>query len=405
MVLTVPPRLTIRRPSPTTIEYTVSTRPAPSLALHVALALVFIARLVVLAAVAVIGWETWKVQRQLQQAGGHQQSSSPGVGDGQAAAVGGVVSSIALPSVTAAGASSVDATVLDSAAANSTMSPSSATIQKAPAGGPTNMTSPVHAPQYLQSPQFLQRPLSIEALVTLLPPYVVFPLLLAVTYTALLRVHVSESLLVLRGLGVQTSSTGPLVPLSPGPALAAIWGGIRDLATSIWKCCGRGGDGGDSSTGGHITVAAAGASACSPSSSASATTRFIPTVQIQDVLVNEAFSGFGVRYYLVVILRDAEDMIVVFPTLLPRRAIVEKVWRGVQRCLYEGDEVVGGWQQQENPQRRQGQGNATTNGTDETARDGSLRGKGGNGSCWSSSGNANGARARGNLLDGVGEFD
>ena len=99
--------------------------------------------------------------------------------------------------------------------------------------------------------------------------------------------------------------------------------------------------------------------------------------------MNEAFSGFGVRYYLIVILRDEEDMTVVFPTLLPGRAIVEKVWRGVRRCLYEGEEVVGGWQAASGEEAKE------------------ARGKGGR---WSGAG-TNGGRARGAGLDGLGDFD
>ena len=66
-----------------------------------------------------------------------------------------------------------------------------------------------------------------------------------------------------------------------------------------------------------------------------ATTRFIPTAKIQDILVNEAFKGFEVRYYLVIVVDGEEDVVVVFPRLLPRRQVVEKVWRGARSCLYE----------------------------------------------------------------------
>ncbi|PTB70018.1 hypothetical protein BBK36DRAFT_1111020 [Trichoderma citrinoviride] len=107
------------------------------------------------------------------------------------------------------------------------------------------------------------------------------PVAAAVFYALSLRVHREESLLVLRGLGVQTSE-------SPATYLAG------------------------------------------------AATRFIPTEKIQDILVNEAFLGFEVRYYLVVVVEGEEDVVVVFPGLLPRRRIVETVWRGVRECLYEG---------------------------------------------------------------------
>lgn len=69
---------------------------------------------------------------------------------------------------------------------------------------------------------------------------------------------------------------------------------------------------------------------------ATTATRFIPTEKIRDIFVNEAFRGFEVRYYLVVVVEGEEDVVVVFPGLLPKRAIVEEVWRGVRGCLYEG---------------------------------------------------------------------
>ena len=72
-----------------------------------------------------------------------------------------------------------------------------------------------------------------------------------------------------------------------------------------------------------------------------ATTRFIPTEKIQDILVNEAFRGFEVRYYLVVVVEGEEDVVVVFPRLLPKRVIVESVWRGVRKCLFEPPEGTG----------------------------------------------------------------
>lgn len=105
---------------------------------------------------------------------------------------------------------------------------------------------------------------------------------LIAAYAMLLRTHATESLLVLRGLGIQTSSTG----------------------------------------GSYLSAAA---------------TRFIPTEKIQDVLVNEAFRGFEVRYYLIVVVEGEDDLVVVFPQILPRKKIVETVWRGVRGCLWEGD--------------------------------------------------------------------
>ena len=44
-----------------------------------------------------------------------------------------------------------------------------------------------------------------------------------------------------------------------------------------------------------------------------ATTRFIPTTQIQDIVIHEAFKGFEVRFYLAVIVEGEKDVVVVFP--------------------------------------------------------------------------------------------
>lgn len=44
-----------------------------------------------------------------------------------------------------------------------------------------------------------------------------------------------------------------------------------------------------------------------------ATTRFIPTTQIQDIVIHEAFKGFEVRFYLAVIVEGEPSVVVVFP--------------------------------------------------------------------------------------------
>ncbi|KAI0432651.1 GPI-GlcNAc transferase complex, PIG-H component-domain-containing protein [Xylaria sp. FL1042] len=119
-------------------------------------------------------------------------------------------------------------------------------------------------------------------------PRLVVPLCIAALYALTRRLYTEESLLVLRGLGIQTRS-------SKGNMLA-----------------GR------------------------------AATRFIPTEKIQDVLVNEAFLGFEVRSYLVVVVDGEPDVVVVFPKLLPRADVVERVWRGVRECLYERGVENGG---------------------------------------------------------------
>ncbi|KAK4224570.1 phosphatidylinositol N-acetylglucosaminyltransferase subunit gpi15 [Podospora fimiseda] len=108
--------------------------------------------------------------------------------------------------------------------------------------------------------------------------------LAAIYYAFFAQLYTTESLLVLRGLGIQTSTGG--------------WGRQK--------------------------------------------TRFIPTEKIRDVLINETFRGFEIRYYLIVLVEGEEDVVVVFPRLLPRKKIVEAVWRGVRGCLFEGEGTVGG---------------------------------------------------------------
>ncbi|KAK3704878.1 hypothetical protein LTR37_013569 [Vermiconidia calcicola] len=92
--------------------------------------------------------------------------------------------------------------------------------------------------------------------------------------------YIEESLLVIRGLGMQTSTTSP---------------------SYLWT----------------------------------SNTRFIPTSSVQDIFIHEAFKGFEVKFYLCIVVEGEEDVVVVFPSILPRREILEDVWRGTRACLYE----------------------------------------------------------------------
>lgn len=51
----------------------------------------------------------------------------------------------------------------------------------------------------------------------------------------------------------------------------------------------------------------------SPTYLSTATTRFIPTNMIQDIFVYEAFKGFEVRFYLAIVVEGEHDVVVVFP--------------------------------------------------------------------------------------------
>jgi phosphatidylinositol glycan class H protein len=206
-MLTTLPHLYIRRPSPTTAEYTVTTRPPPSLALRLALVSLTTLRLVLFLVTLLL-----------------------------------LTTHLSLL--------------------------------------PHPVTQHPYLRPLLASPPY-------QALVRLtgppLPAWAFATAACAVLYVCFAwQLHTTERLLVLRGLGIQTSTTGE-----------GVWGSWRPA------------------------------------------TRFIPTEKIRDVLINEAFRGFEVRYYLVVLVEGEEEVVVVFPRLLPRRRIVEAVWRGVRGCLYE----------------------------------------------------------------------
>ncbi|OOQ87949.1 phosphatidylinositol N-acetylglucosaminyltransferase [Penicillium brasilianum] len=111
-------------------------------------------------------------------------------------------------------------------------------------------------------------------------PWVAAIVSAVVLYGVFRRGYTEESLLVIRGFGIQTSTS--------------------------------------SST--YLSTAA---------------TRFIPTTQIQDIVIHEAFKGFEVRFYLAVIVEGEPGVLVVFPQMLPKREILEEVWRGSRRCLYD----------------------------------------------------------------------
>lgn len=87
------------------------------------------------------------------------------------------------------------------------------------------------------------------------------PATLAISSIIFKKGYTTESLLVIRGLGVQTTTSSPTY-----------------LST--------------------------------------ATTRFIPTNMIQDIFIHEAFKGFEVRFYLSIVVEGEHDVVVVFPVSL-----------------------------------------------------------------------------------------
>lgn len=89
----------------------------------------------------------------------------------------------------------------------------------------------------------------------------ILPVSLAILWFVFRRGYTEESLLVIRGLGVQTSTSSPTY-----------------LSTS--------------------------------------STRFIPTSMIQDIFIHEAFKGFEVKFYLAIVVEREEDVVVVFPVCM-----------------------------------------------------------------------------------------
>lgn len=229
-MLTTSPHLHIRRPSPTTAEFTVTTRPQMTLPLRLLLATVFLVRLLLGTSVLILLYSKW--------------AQSP------------YATPLAIPP-------SHDDGPLPPLFSQATLLLILESLLASPPG------------------------LLLADLASHTPVWALLPPCLGALYLCLHRVHTAESLLVLRGLGIQTSSTGGTFLTGTG------------------------------------------------------STRFIPTEKICDVLINEAFLGFEVRYYLVVVVEGEEELVVVFPRLLPGRRIVEAVWRGVRGCLYEGEKKNG----------------------------------------------------------------
>ncbi len=91
----------------------------------------------------------------------------------------------------------------------------------------------------------------------------------AATWLVFRKGYTEESLLVIRGLGVQTSTSSP---------------------SYLWT----------------------------------SSTRFIPTSSMQDIFIHEAFKGFEVRFYLSIVVEGEEDVVVVFPVSLPLTKLTDK---------------------------------------------------------------------------------
>lgn len=285
LTLTTAPHLQVRRPSPTTAEFTVTTCPLPTLSTRLLLGLVLLARVLLALSALLLLHSTWTLSP----------LSRP---DATAATALSTIAPVAAHArhghnddvITAPETAGTAATILVTTNAAATLVDTADALPRAslPPPAPTTLYTTDWAPYLVSRAHASPLGRAPAALAAALPPSAALALGLGLLLLAARRVHTTESLLVLRGLGIQTSSAG-------GSYLAS------------WR----------------------------------AGTRFIPTEKIRDVLINEAFRGFAVRYYLVVVVDGEEDVVVVFPRLLPRRGIVERVWRGCRGCLWEPQDGVG----------------------------------------------------------------
>lgn len=306
-MLTTAPHLQVRRPSPTTAEFTVTTCPAPTLSNRLLFSIVFLLRISLALSVLLLLHSTWPLSSPFHDPDassttaaavastaatptvvavaytqGHNGSRAVGhLEEGALAPTG--VEKLAAEGVPTGGGTQVP--TVSNTTQQHQRQPPAPTTTLVPPPRPTTLLTPTWLPYLLHHLHASPPGVRLASLATTIPPSLFVPLCLALLYATTLRIHTTESLLVLRGLGIQTSSSG-------GSFLAS------------WR----------------------------------AGTRFIPTEKIRDVLINEAFRGFGVRYYLVVVVDGEDDVVVVFPRLLPGRRVVEGVWRGVRGCLWEPQE-------------------------------------------------------------------
>lgn len=284
-MLTTAPHLHVRRPSPTTAKFTVSTCPPTTLSLRILLAVVFLLRLLLGLSVLLLLYSAWTLSPYYR----HAQATNIATATPTATGLSTIVSSgehvrLLHESSSIVVGGNVDALRKGNDNYNNNNNNNHNDNQQPPS---TTSYMIDCAGYVLRAAHLSPLGQASQQVASSLPAYLLLPLCAALGYLTTLRIHTTESLLVLRGLGIQTSSTG-------GSYLAG------------WR----------------------------------AGTRFIPTEKIRDVLINEAFRGFAVRYYLVVVVDGEDDVVVVFPRLLPRRRIVEAVWRGVRGCLWEPDGSV-----------------------------------------------------------------
>lgn len=66
-------------------------------------------------------------------------------------------------------------------------------------------------------------------------------------------------------------------------------------------------------------------------------TTFLNKESIVDLVIHEGFRGMEVVFFMAVLVKNKDGMVVVFPDLLPRRKMLERVWRESRKCLYSDE--------------------------------------------------------------------
>ena len=333
LTITTAPHLYIRRPSPTTAEFTVTTCPPPTLPLRLLLLAIQLARLLLAAAAILALYVRFCAP---PPSADHTDDS-----DVVAATAAVILSNTTNPLLlllrlllpqsllpASIRPSTTTTTTTTSSSSSSSSSPSDVTTLPSPMARTQGGIGEVAllARALLRAAALSAPGAQLSRLAWALPDWAAAAAAAGALYVAAVpALHRTESVLVLRGLGIQTTAAGG------GPSWWSWWGG--------W-CPGSGSGSGSES---RWWVWWSWWLRCwswswwpwSWWTAATTTTRFIPTEKIRDVLINEAFRGFEVRYYLIVVVEGEEDVVVLFPRLLPRRRIVEAVWRGIRGCLFE----------------------------------------------------------------------
>lgn len=67
--------------------------------------------------------------------------------------------------------------------------------------------------------------------------------------------------------------------------------------------------------------------------------RFIPYSDVLDLFILEAFIGYQIKHVLVIAVKGRQEFEVIFPSILPNLSVLEPVWNGAKRCLNDRNDT------------------------------------------------------------------